>query len=276
MGQTARRQGSGGCELTNLCAPGGGGDVTDIFSPWLFGPHIFCHLCFDLYSCILLHVSGSGSWRSSLVLLPRCRWTRPCFDASLWGREPVDDDNGCPIWVVLDNLDGAQLLWFCWWPPWRHVLLPRVSISTLRLLCHSIVCVRYTCSFGWDSRLDLSDYNFICCWTFHSLAHDYLLLYYEWIWIHKRLIRIIVRMLYPNNILYREIYGYRYRVIVHICCPLTSVLTSHTHHALGKMALFTPFWASGVNTLWSYIVWVLQDCIMSCQTVQEWKDIHRI
>ena len=47
---------------------------------------------------------------TSLGLLPHCCWTRPCFDGSLCGREPMDGDNGCPIWVVLALLDGAQLL----------------------------------------------------------------------------------------------------------------------------------------------------------------------
>ena len=32
--------------------------------------------------------AGHGGWRSSLVLLPRCLWSRSRFDGPLWGRWP--------------------------------------------------------------------------------------------------------------------------------------------------------------------------------------------
>ena len=137
---------------------------------------------------------------------------------------------------MLDFWYGAPRQCFPWWPPRRHILLSRVSISLLRLTCTSSfqtcllvlrVCNGYTykCSCRRDSHLDLSiqgqdtsrGWSFNRCWTLHCRAHDYMLLYYEWMWIHKKLIRIVLKTLYPNNGLYIYIYILDFCAYIIIC-----------------------------------------------------------
>ena len=110
--------------------------------------------------------AGHGGWRSSLVLLPRCLWSRSRFDGPLWGRWPRI---GWYLWVsdpgsagmghrcsssgvgrhddMSCRLSQVSLLFYC-------NIFFQICLSVLPVWNG---CIRtYTCSCRRDSRLELS------------------------------------------------------------------------------------------------------------------------
>ena len=59
------------------------------YTSWLARvPVTLCYFCWIPIRSLCCMPAGHGGWRSSLVLLPRCLWSRSRFDGPLWGRWP--------------------------------------------------------------------------------------------------------------------------------------------------------------------------------------------
>ena len=110
--------------------------------------------------------AGHGGWRSSLVLLPRCLWSRSRFDGSGVGNHGLVGICGCPSDPgsagmgprcsssgvgrhddMSCRLSQVSLLFYC-------NIFFQICLSVLRVWNG---CIRiYTCSCRRDSRLELS------------------------------------------------------------------------------------------------------------------------